>query len=224
MRSVLRKLSTVRSGVGSLLLIVGVCAFTAGAVVGVSWTKAEVIPVVLVKPGIGGFVPTEGIIVGNTWQKSDVRPVLLLKPGIGGFEPRDGLSIGNTWSKADVLPVVLVEPAASDFVPLHLLSSGGLPTADDAIISGTQSRQKSEEEVARTVSSAVIEDRIDGESDGWDGRTLVKLTNGQIWEQSEYYYHYRYAFMPKVLIYKSGGVYKMKIDGIERAVGVRRLK
>jgi len=70
----------------------------------------------------------------------------------------------------------------------------------------------------------VIETQIDGDFEGWEGETIVKLMNGQIWQQSEYYYHYHYAFMPKVIIYRSGGGYKMKIDGIEKSVGVIQLK
>ena len=48
--------------------------------------------------------------------------------------------------------------------------------------------------------------------------------NGQVWEQAEYHYHYHYSFMPDVLIYESGGGYKMKVEGVDEAVGVRRLK
>jgi len=70
----------------------------------------------------------------------------------------------------------------------------------------------------------VIETQIDGDFEGWEGETIVKLMNGQIWQQSEYYYHYHYSFMPRVIIFKSGAGYKMKVEGIERAVGVTRLK
>ncbi len=35
-------------------------------------------------------------------------------------------------------------------------------------------------------SSEVIECKIDGAFEGWEGETIVKLTNGQIWQQSEY--------------------------------------
>jgi len=73
-------------------------------------------------------------------------------------------------------------------------------------------------------SSGVIESQIDGDFEGWEGETIVKLMNGEIWQQTEYYYHYHYAFMPKVLIYKSGSGYKMKVDGVDKAVGVTRLK
>lgn len=47
--------------------------------------------------------------------------------------------------------------------------------------------------------------------------------NGQIWQQTEYWYHYHYSFMPKVYIFRSGGGYKMKVDGIEKAVGITLL-
>ena len=71
---------------------------------------------------------------------------------------------------------------------------------------------------------AVIETQIDGEFNGWEGETIVKLMNGQIWQQSEYHYHYHYAYMPKVLLYRSGGGYKLKIEGVDKAVGVERLR
>ena len=71
---------------------------------------------------------------------------------------------------------------------------------------------------------SVIETQVDGEFNGWEGETIVKLMNGQIWQQTEYHYHYHYAYMPKVLIYQSGGSYKMKIEGVEKAVGVQRLR
>lgn len=70
----------------------------------------------------------------------------------------------------------------------------------------------------------VIETQIDGAFKGWEGQTIVKLMNGQVWQQSEYYYHYHYSHMPKVMIFKSGVGYKMKVDGIERSVGVTQLR
>jgi hypothetical protein len=73
-------------------------------------------------------------------------------------------------------------------------------------------------------SPVAIESRVDGEFEGWDGETIVKLMNGQIWQQQEYYYHYHYAYSPKVLIYKSGNSIKMKVDGINKAIRVSRLK
>lgn len=73
-------------------------------------------------------------------------------------------------------------------------------------------------------SGTSIESQIDGDFEGFEGETIIKLMNGQIWQQSEYHYHYHYSFMPKVLIYKKGAVYKMKVDGIDKSVGVTRIK
>jgi hypothetical protein len=74
-----------------------------------------------------------------------------------------------------------------------------------------------------TSAVTTVESQVDGEFNGWEGETIVKLLNGQIWQQTEYHYEYRYAYMPKVLVYPSGSGYKMKIEGAA-AVGVQRLK
>lgn len=69
----------------------------------------------------------------------------------------------------------------------------------------------------------MIKSRVDGEFNGWEGDTVVKLENGQVWQQSEYWYHYHYAYMPDVTITNSGG-YKMSVAGVPQAVRVERLK
>ena len=213
-----------RTAIAIPILICAV-ALTMGAAIGVSWTKADVVPVVLVKPSLGGFAPVEGSSIGNTWRKSEVKPVLLLKPGIAGFEPREGISVGNTWrKKEEILPVTLVEPSGDRFVPLRLLLSGGESTEGTSpTLPGQRTPSKEERRDAPT-SPSVIESQIEGDFEGWEGETIVKLMNGQIWQQSEYHYHYHYAFMPKVLIFRSGGGYKMKVEGVEKAVAVKQLK
>jgi hypothetical protein len=69
----------------------------------------------------------------------------------------------------------------------------------------------------------MIKSQVDGEFSGWEGDTLVKLVNGQVWQQTEYWYHYHYAYMPRVTITTDGG-YKMMVEGIPKAVRVERLK
>jgi hypothetical protein len=69
----------------------------------------------------------------------------------------------------------------------------------------------------------MIRSRVDGEFNGWEGDTVVKLENGQVWQQSEYWYHYHYAYMPDVTITNDGG-YKMSVAGVPKAVRVERLK
>jgi hypothetical protein len=70
----------------------------------------------------------------------------------------------------------------------------------------------------------VIESHIDGEFHGWEGETIFKLTNGQIWQQSSYAYVYEYAYQPEVLIYRSGARFKMRVEGVDDAIEVVRLK
>ena len=191
--------------------LMSICCLAIGAGIGVSWTKSQVTPVVIVEPSIGGFKPMGGSAIGNRWTKSQIKPVLLVKPGIGGFVPREGSSIGNQWSKKDVQPVMLVEPGITGFIPFRALTSTGKS------IRGGRSR-------TIPTTPSVIESKVDGSFEGWDGETIVKLANGQIWQQTEYHYRYHYAYRPEVLIFKSGGVYKMKVKGIEKAVRVKRLK
>ena len=77
---------------------------------------------------------------------------------------------------------------------------------------------------ATNVGAGEIASQINGTFNGWSGETVVKLVNGQIWQQSEYHYTYHYAFMPNVFIYRSGGGHKMKVDGVEKPVAVTQLK
>jgi hypothetical protein len=73
-------------------------------------------------------------------------------------------------------------------------------------------------------SGEVIETYIEGDFEGWSGETIFKLDNGQIWQQASYSYTYSYAYRPKVMIYRSGGEYKMKVEGVGEALAVKRLK
>jgi hypothetical protein len=77
---------------------------------------------------------------------------------------------------------------------------------------------------AREITPDVVESRIEGDFEGWDGDTIFKLDNGQIWQQDSYAYTYHYAYRPKVLIFKSSGRYKMKVDGVSGEITVKRIK
>lgn len=100
-----------------------------------------------------------------------------------------------------------VMPAGMPRIP----SSQG-QQADSPAESGYEDRRK------------LIESQIDGDFEGWEGETIVRLMDGSIWQQSEYHYEYMYAFMPEVLVYQSGSGYKMQIEGISRPIGVIQLR
>ena len=74
------------------------------------------------------------------------------------------------------------------------------------------------------VQDSVIESQIDGEFSGWNGETIFKLRNGQIWQQSSYAYTYHYAYAPKVVIYQSSAGYKMHVDGVSTEISVQQLR
>ncbi|UIP30098.1 hypothetical protein [Photobacterium sp. TLY01] len=66
--------------------------------------------------------------------------------------------------------------------------------------------------------SDVIESRINGDFNGWEGETSYQLTNGQVWQQSAYKYTYKYSHMPSVVIFNSGSGYVMQVAGTSTKV------
>ena len=83
--------------------------------------------------------------------------------------------------------------------------------------------EEGSKEAAPSRFAQIVESRIDGTFNGWDGDTTVVLINGQVWQQSEYHNDYHYAYRPDVLVYRSGRGYKMWIVGTDEPVGVKQL-
>lgn len=210
----MKKLAAILVALGTAAS--GLCAGTA---IGIEWSKSQVLPVVLVSPDklYSGFVSTNGNCINcPRWAKNEVKAVLLVQPRpiFGDFAPVQGDSpIGDKWSKENVIPVALAEPNGSGFSPVNSSAETGA--------SATKAVPVSPAKVDST--PAVIESQVEGDFNGWEGETIIKLTNGQIWQQSSYHYQYHYAFMPKVLIYKSGAGYKAKVEGTD-TVDVTRLR
>jgi len=69
-----------------------------------------------------------------------------------------------------------------------------------------------------------IESAITGDVEGWDGETIFKLDNGQIWQQAEYDYTYFYEYHPDVTIYQTSAGCRMKVEGEDETVVVMRIK
>ncbi len=72
----------------------------------------------------------------------------------------------------------------------------------------------------------VTESNIDGDFKGWEGIgvTVFKLINGDSWVQDQPGSLFsKPLYRPKVFIYRAAdGTYKMKIDGVEQVVIVKR--
>ena len=69
-----------------------------------------------------------------------------------------------------------------------------------------------------------VESNIDGEFNGWEGETIFKLDNGEIWQQSEYSYTYSYSYRPEVTIYQVSGGCRMKVEDEDETIMVKRIK
>jgi hypothetical protein len=70
----------------------------------------------------------------------------------------------------------------------------------------------------------IITSQIDGEFEGWEGETIFKLTNGQIWQQSSYDYTYHYAYMPEIEIYETKNGFILKVEDVDDTIEVVRIK
>ncbi len=72
--------------------------------------------------------------------------------------------------------------------------------------------------------STAIESTISGDFNGWEGETVFKLDNGQIWQQSSYAYMYSYSYRPEVTIYQTSGGCRMKVEDEDETIPVIRIK
>ncbi|WP_226035409.1 hypothetical protein [Aquibacillus saliphilus] len=70
---------------------------------------------------------------------------------------------------------------------------------------------------------SVIESVVTNDFNGWDGETIFELQNGQVWQQASYAYNYHYAYIPQIIIYESGGGYKLHVEGVTETLPVRRI-
>jgi hypothetical protein len=76
----------------------------------------------------------------------------------------------------------------------------------------------------RNVISRYIRSYIDGDFEGWNGNTIVLLSNGQVWMQEEYHYEYTYVYSPTVIVYGIRGAWYMRVRGMSRAIQVSQLR
>jgi hypothetical protein len=72
--------------------------------------------------------------------------------------------------------------------------------------------------------SSAIESTISGDFSGWNGETIFKLDNGQIWQQAEYDYMYSYSYRPDVTIYETSGGCRMKVEDEDETIIVKRIR
>ena len=71
---------------------------------------------------------------------------------------------------------------------------------------------------------SIIESRIISNFNGLNFRNIYKLANGQIWEQTDFRMRVSVRFNPSVMIWNNGRIFKMKVEQIDHAVTVIRIK
>lgn len=70
----------------------------------------------------------------------------------------------------------------------------------------------------------LVESRLDGECSGWDGDTIFKFINGQIWKQAEYRYKYFYKYNPKVRVWRDGSRNLLEVEGVPEKLPVIKVQ
>ncbi|MBZ1327728.1 hypothetical protein [Aquirufa aurantiipilula] len=147
--------------------------------------------------------------------------ILSPKPFMGNNGEIFKLSDGSLWEVKyeneylyEYYPKIIVCPQKS------IISIKGKILDVQLIKKSTNSKKNNSE----TIENDVIESKIDGEFEGWDGDTIFKLINGQVWQQTDFQITLSLKLMPKVFIYKIDNIYKMQVEGIEKSIQVIRLK
>jgi len=172
-----------------------------------------------------------------TVEKSNTRPIANAGPDqiveVGSMVQLDGS--GSSDPDGDVLTYQWTAPwgDTTEKKPLFSATKAGTYILTLLVNDGTIDSAPDQVEVrvievvvetVEVIAETVIESKVDGTFNGWDGNTIVKLTNGQVWQQSKYHYEYDYAYRPDVLLYRDGAIWKMRVEGTEKAVEVEELK
>lgn len=99
------------------------------------------------------------------------------------------------------------------------------PEKDQIIVSGKRlSATMISSSNSTDSSSGVVESKIDGDFEGFEGDTIYKLRDGQIWQQTDGRYKYKYKYSPDVIIVYRGRKGKIHVEGLDRSFSVERLK
>lgn len=86
----------------------------------------------------------------------------------------------------------------------------------DSMASARRSR------AAPVAGSHDIESRIKGRFEGWTGKTLFLLENGQIWQQTDGRVQRAFGSSPRVTLRRRAGGHEMSVEGVSATVTVRQ--
>jgi hypothetical protein len=140
------------------------------------------------------------------------------------------LLLSSSLSAEDQFPGVeeLMSEVEFEQSGLSKLSTDELRHLNNWLISYTANEaptlRKVSPEVKKVEKETVILSHIDGEFNGWSGKTIFKLANGQVWKQ-RLSGSWRYsAQSPEVEIKQNFmGFYMMRVDN-KKKIGVTRIR
>jgi hypothetical protein len=133
----------------------------------------------------------------------------------------DYLVYSDIYSDIDMLSTEILVCALLPIINLHLDEDDRL---EDVPIYKAPNSQYDTYNNSSEFVEPVIKSQIDGDFEGWEGETIFKLMNGQIWQQASYDYTYHYAYMPEVEIYETTNGYIMKVENLDETIEVVRIK
>lgn len=98
------------------------------------------------------------------------------------------------------------------------------PSRGVLIVDGKKLSARELKSSGASISSGVIESYIESNFTGLNSGNIYRLSNGQIWEQTEAWIWMWVWVRPQVMIYRDGGLIKMKVENIDHAVTVKQIK
>ncbi|MFO7724246.1 MAG: hypothetical protein R6V45_01750 [Oceanipulchritudo sp.] len=162
---------------------------------------------------LGSLLLTGAPLAADYDIREAMPPEVFTQAGLEKLSPEE-LEVLNDWLGGD-LPEKRDDPAAHE--------GPDLPEGDDAF--GLESVKERVASLFESKSSEEIESRIDGTFTGWDGDTVFRLDNGQVWKQVQPDSFYINAENPKVTIKRAlFGSYLLSVEGYGASVRVRRVE
>lgn len=145
--------------------------------------------------------------------------------GLDKLSPEELASLNETLAALyGSAPVAQVRPASS---PAAAPQPAPVPTvtASPARAPVSESDMGSEQLNREPQGPKEITSRLVGQFDGWDGHTIFRLENGQVWQQRiEKTVSYKPAENPVVTVVRSFGGYRLKVEGYNQSCPVKRIK
>lgn len=70
----------------------------------------------------------------------------------------------------------------------------------------------------------ISQSELDGNCRGWDGSTVFKLSNGEVWRQAAYRYRQLHLCSPGVRVWRLGDAFLLEVGGAREVLPVERLR